>query len=112
MGRFLCNCSRDVLSGECVLWYLGTLLVSAVIGGLYFTVRDDFAVIDTNGRPLNEMPGADNRAVVGGCLLFQSVTATEPSHDSAMEGLRMACARGDISEEVCEERHEMLTHDG
>ena len=44
----------------------------------------------------------------GGYLLLRRVTEQEASRDSAMEELRMAYARGDLSDEEYESRRETL----
>lgn len=46
--------------------------------------------------------------VGGGYLLFRRTSDTQTSHDPAVEELRMAYARGDLTEEEFEARRERL----
>lgn len=50
--------------------------------------------------------------VGGGYLLFKSLQSDLPNHDRAVEELRMAYARGDITDEEFEERRERLRREG
>ncbi|MDS0243208.1 MULTISPECIES: MarR family transcriptional regulator [unclassified Haloferax] len=55
MGSMM-GMSMGSVHGTNPLWYgLGTLLVSAVIGGGYLAVRDDFTSTDANDRSQTEM---------------------------------------------------------
>jgi uncharacterized membrane protein len=55
MGSMM-GMSMGAVHGTNPLWYgLGTLLVSAVIGGGYLAVRDDFTSTDANDRSQTEM---------------------------------------------------------
>ena len=50
MGSMM-GTSMGAVHGTNPLWYvLGTLLVTAVVGGLYLTVRDDRSVADASGQ--------------------------------------------------------------
>ncbi|WP_336360298.1 helix-turn-helix transcriptional regulator [Haladaptatus sp. ZSTT2] len=56
MGSMM-GTSMGLVHGTNPLWYvLGTLLVTAVIGGLYLTVRDDRSGAEASAQPLNESP--------------------------------------------------------
>ncbi|WP_435362375.1 DUF7343 domain-containing protein [Haloarchaeobius sp. DFWS5] len=49
--------SMGAVHGTNPLWYvLGTLLVSALVGGLYLVVRDDLSVADGSNHPATESP--------------------------------------------------------
>ncbi|WP_254533358.1 helix-turn-helix transcriptional regulator [Natrinema gelatinilyticum] len=65
MGSMM-GTSMGAVHGTNPLWYvLGTLLVTAIVGGLYFAVRDDLSVADVSDQPLNESPSAANMEVNG-----------------------------------------------
>lgn len=65
MGSMM-GTSMGAVHGTNPLWYvLGTLLVAAVVGGLYFTVRDDLSVADTSAQPLNESSSTASEEVDG-----------------------------------------------
>ncbi|WP_254524945.1 helix-turn-helix transcriptional regulator [Natrinema caseinilyticum] len=65
MGSMM-GTSMGAVHGTNPLWYvLGTLLVAAIVGGLYFAVRDDLSVADASDQPLNESPSAANMEVNG-----------------------------------------------
>jgi uncharacterized membrane protein len=55
MGSMM-GTSMGTVHGTNPLWYiLGTILVSAVIGGAYLAVRDDITNTEVNGRSQDEM---------------------------------------------------------
>lgn len=63
MGSMM-GTSMGAVHGTNPLWYvLGTLLVSAVIGGLYLTVRNNLPVTDARARHLSEKPNPANREI-------------------------------------------------
>ncbi|WP_435158564.1 helix-turn-helix transcriptional regulator [Haladaptatus sp. DFWS20] len=63
MGSMM-GTSMGAVHGTNPLWYvLGTLLISAVVGGLYLTVRDDLPVAGANNQSLNELSRAADREI-------------------------------------------------
>ncbi|WP_264783187.1 MarR family transcriptional regulator [Haladaptatus sp. T7] len=63
MGSMM-GTSMGAVHGTNPLWYvLGTLLISAVVGGLYLTVRDDLPVAGANEQSLNELSRAADREI-------------------------------------------------
>lgn len=65
MGSMM-GTSMGAVHGTDPLWYvLGTLLVSAVVGGLYLTVRDDLSVANASDQLLNEPPPSADRETEG-----------------------------------------------
>nr|WP_254663486.1 MarR family transcriptional regulator [Haladaptatus sp. W1] len=63
MGSMM-GTSMGAVHGTNPLWYvLGTLLISAVVGGLYLTVRDDLPVAGANDQSLNELSRAADREI-------------------------------------------------
>ncbi|MBX0297462.1 helix-turn-helix transcriptional regulator [Haloarcula nitratireducens] len=64
MGSMM-GTSMGTVHGTNPLWYvLGTLLVAAVVGGIYLTVRDDLSVA-ASAQPLNESSSAASEEVDG-----------------------------------------------
>jgi len=49
--------------------------------------------------------------VGGGYLIYRAVTGSESSSDQALEELRLAYARGDLTDEEYEQRREALERD-
>lgn len=63
MGSMM-GTSMGAVHGTNPLWYvLGTLLVTAVVVGLYLTVRQTVPVAETADRSLDETPKSDRREV-------------------------------------------------
>jgi hypothetical protein len=61
MGSSMMDSSMGTMQGTDPIWYfLGTILVAAVVAGFYFVVRDDLAGQDTDRTPdADQIQGAD-----------------------------------------------------
>ncbi|WP_458191029.1 helix-turn-helix transcriptional regulator [Haladaptatus sp. NG-WS-4] len=69
MGTMM-GTSMDSVHGTNPIWYvLGTVLVSAVVGGVYLTVRDDLPAVEMSDQSQNERSSSG------------SEEADEPSND-------------------------------
>jgi len=63
MGTMM-GTSMGAMHGTNPVWYgFGTVLVSAAVGGLYLTVRDEITAADARDRPSTGEPESDSEAV-------------------------------------------------